>query len=311
MNALLAASSAFFLLHMLPATPLRPRLIGVAGEFVYAAIFSIASAAAIWWMVSSFNAAPYGDKLWVAPAAWLWLKAALVLFAYILIVGGVATPNPSAPGGDKVLEKGNAASGIYAITRHPLMWGIAIWAIAHMISQPNLRGFVFFGGFAATALIGSYLQQRRKRAQLAGMAGVRGQDLVRAFRRNPRWPGVAEPEGNRVVADRHRGRSVGGNPVLPHALVRRAAPAVLTASRRCDWLEVPPHSVSLPEGRGTPTIVRRPADEGRSLLPLPGASARGTRVAAYSLSPWGEGWGEGVLSSALRASANAGSGGRR
>lgn len=167
MNALLAASAAFFLLHLLPATPLRPRLIGVAGEPVYAAIFSVASAAAIWWMVSSFNATPFGDKLWVAPDAWQWLKAVLILFAYILIVGGVATPNPSAPGGDKVLEKGNAASGIYAITRHPVMWGIAIWAISHTISQPTLRGFVFFGGFAATALIGSYLQQRRKRKELA------------------------------------------------------------------------------------------------------------------------------------------------
>ncbi len=65
------------------------------------------------------------------------------------------------------------------------MWGIAIWAVAHMVSQPSLRGFVFFGGFAATALIGSYVQQRRKRAQLAGMGGVRGQDLVRAFRGDP------------------------------------------------------------------------------------------------------------------------------
>ena len=170
MNALLAASAAFFLLHLLPATPLRARFIAAAGEPVYAAIFSIASAAAIWWMVSSFNAAPYGDKLWAAPAAWLWLKAALILFAFILAVGGLATPNPSAPGGDEVLEQGNAAAGIFAITRHPLMWGIAIWAVAHTISQASLRGLVFFGGFAATALIGSYLQQRRKRAQLPGWA---------------------------------------------------------------------------------------------------------------------------------------------
>ena len=34
MNALLAASAAFFLLHMLPATPLRPRLIALAGEWI-------------------------------------------------------------------------------------------------------------------------------------------------------------------------------------------------------------------------------------------------------------------------------------
>jgi uncharacterized membrane protein len=167
MNALLAASAVFFLLHMLPATPLRAKFVSLAGEPVYAAIFSIASAAAIWWMVHAFNAAPYAGKLWAAPGLWLWLKASLVFFAYVLIVAGFSTPNPYAPGG-KVAQAGYAGEGIFAITRHPVMWGIAIWAIAHAISQPNLRGFAFFGGFAATALIGSWLQQRRKRAELAG-----------------------------------------------------------------------------------------------------------------------------------------------
>jgi uncharacterized membrane protein len=121
MNALLAASAAFFLLHLLPATPLRPRLIAAAGEPVYAAIFSIASAAAIWWAVSSFNAAPYGGKLWVAPGAWLWLKAALILFAFILNICGMFTPNPYTPGAVNIPEKGYAASGIFAITRHPVI----------------------------------------------------------------------------------------------------------------------------------------------------------------------------------------------
>jgi uncharacterized membrane protein len=167
MNALLAASATFFLLHSVPATPLRARFVAAFPQ-LYAAIFSLASAGAIWWMVHAFNAAPYGEKLWTMPETWLWLKAGLVFFAYVLIVCGVITPNPSAPGGDKVLAKRDAAEGIYAITRHPLMWGIAIWAIAHMISMPNARGLVFFGGFAATALIGSWLQQRRKRWEVAG-----------------------------------------------------------------------------------------------------------------------------------------------
>ena len=165
--SLLAASSAFFLLHLLPATPLRPRLIGVAGEPVYAAIFSIASAGRFGGWCPPSTPRPMGKAMGRARCVALAQSRAGSLRIHTH-VGGVATPNPSAPGGDKVLEKGNAAAGIFAITRHPLMWGIAIWAIAHMISQPNLRGFVFFGGFAATALIGSYLQQRRKRAQLAG-----------------------------------------------------------------------------------------------------------------------------------------------
>jgi uncharacterized membrane protein len=167
MNALLAASAAFFLLHMLPATPLRAQLVSLTGEQVYAAIFSIASAAAIWWMAHEFNAAPSGERLWAMPAAWQWAKASLLFLAFVLVIAGLSTPNPYAPGG-KVPDGAFAASGIFGITRHPVMWGIAIWAIAHMISQPNARGFIFFGGFAATALFGSWVQQRRKRVALPG-----------------------------------------------------------------------------------------------------------------------------------------------
>jgi uncharacterized membrane protein len=170
MNALVVASALFFVIHLLPSTPLRPGAVALAGEAVYGAAFSILSALAIYWMVHEFNAADYGDKLWISPEWWLWLKAALVLFAYVLIIGGVLAANPSAPGGEKLADAGAAATGIFAITRHPLMWGIAIWAVAHIVSQGTWRGMTFFGSLAATALIGSWLQQRRKRVTVPGWA---------------------------------------------------------------------------------------------------------------------------------------------
>ena len=166
MNALFAAASAFFLLHMLPAAPLRKQLIGFAGEGPYLGAFSVLSVISIWWLSASFAAAPYGGKLWIVPAWWLWLKAALILFALIFVAGGILSANPSTPGGTTALDSRETGQGIFAITRHPVMWGIAIWAVAHMISQATIRGFAFFGAFAATALIGSWLQQRRKRASL-------------------------------------------------------------------------------------------------------------------------------------------------
>ncbi len=170
MNVLAIASAWFFILHLLPSTPLRPRAVALAGEAVYGAAFSILSLLAIYWTTQQFNAAPYGEKLWIAPAWWPWLKMALVLFAFILIFGGLLTVNPSAPGGQKIADAGAAARGIFAITRHPVMWGVAIWAIAHIVSQGTWRGIAFFGSLAATALIGSWLQQRRKRDTVPGWA---------------------------------------------------------------------------------------------------------------------------------------------
>jgi uncharacterized membrane protein len=52
------------------------------------------------------------------------------------------------PQGGALLERPDVAAGIFAVTRHPLMWSFGLWGIAHLISQPNWRGFWFFGLFA-------------------------------------------------------------------------------------------------------------------------------------------------------------------
>jgi uncharacterized membrane protein len=169
MNLLFVAACLFFFLHLLPSTPLRPALVASLGEAAYSAVFSIASLVALWWLVRIYESSPYGDKLWDVPAWWLWLKAILILLSLILAVGGLLTANPSSPGVGKALESNpTIANGVFAITRHPVMWGAAIWAIAHIISQATVRGFLFFGALAATALIGTMLQEKRKRKTVIG-----------------------------------------------------------------------------------------------------------------------------------------------
>jgi uncharacterized membrane protein len=51
------------------------------------------------------------------------------------------------------------------ITRHPMMWGIGLWAILHMAANGDLASLVFFGTFAALALGGAHLIDRKKAAQ--------------------------------------------------------------------------------------------------------------------------------------------------
>lgn len=164
---LLALSGLLFLaIHFVPSTPLRSAAIGSIGETAYLGIFSILSLASIWWWISNFNSAIYTETLWAYPAWWPWLKAVLMLFAALLLVGAFTAPNPSVPRGGQLLERPDLGQGVFAITRHPGMWGFGIWAIAHLISQPNYRGFWFFGIFAITAIVGAYLQERRKAKQL-------------------------------------------------------------------------------------------------------------------------------------------------
>jgi uncharacterized membrane protein len=67
-------------------------------------------------------------------------------------------------GADRLLKSEDPARGIIRITRHPIMWGIMLWAAAHLVTRGDLRAVVFFGGFLLLAAAGTILIDRRKRA---------------------------------------------------------------------------------------------------------------------------------------------------
>ena len=71
-----------------------------------------------------------------------------------------------------MLKKPNVADGIFAITRHPVMWGIRNLGCHAYDLTGDLARFAFFGAFAATALIGSWLQQNRKRDSVSGLGAL-------------------------------------------------------------------------------------------------------------------------------------------
>src|SRR5690606_4441105 len=47
-----------------------------------------------------------------------------------------------------------------------MMWGIAIWAFAHILVAPNARTGITAGSMAVLALLGAHLQDRKKSALL-------------------------------------------------------------------------------------------------------------------------------------------------
>jgi uncharacterized membrane protein len=169
---LAAAAGAFVVLHFFPSTPWRRTAVARLGETGYLGIFSLLSIATIIWVATAFQSAAYGEKLWVLPDAWLWVKAAVLLFALVLITAGYLTPNPSMVGSAKAVTRADAANGIFAITRHPLMWGVAIWALTHVATQATPRGILFFGALAIVAVLGSWLQERRKAKEMGADWGA-------------------------------------------------------------------------------------------------------------------------------------------
>lgn len=160
MSELALACLAFLCLHVVPSTPLRPALVNAIGEKPYLGLFSLASLAGIVWMVLAFKAAP-ATALWPALRH---LPSAVMPFAFILVVAGGMTPNPTAVGAARLLDREDPARGILRITRHPIMWGIMLWAAAHLLARGELKSTLFFGSFLVLAAAGTVLMDWRKAA---------------------------------------------------------------------------------------------------------------------------------------------------
>jgi uncharacterized membrane protein len=42
------------------------------------------------------------------------------------------------------------------------MWGVILWAAAHILARGDLKGLVFFGGFLVLAVVGTLSMDSRK-----------------------------------------------------------------------------------------------------------------------------------------------------
>jgi len=141
--------------HILFAgTPLRGMLVElVGGEGRSRGVFSLFSVVTLVWVVTAYAAAPY-VMVW-PDAHWLrGIPVVVMPFACILLVAGLSTPNPTAVGGERAAELSEPVSGILRITRHPFLWGIALWAIAHALANGDAASLTLFGGMAVLALGG-------------------------------------------------------------------------------------------------------------------------------------------------------------
>ena len=158
--ALLAiATLAFLATHFVTSTPLRPALVNAIGEWPYRGAYSLVALATLAWMIWAYAAAPR-EVLWMGFRE---ITFVLMPLAFILLACGYWR-NPTMVGADKLLQSTDPARGMIRITRHPIMWGIMLWAIAHILARGDLKSLVFFGGFLMLAAVGTLAMDWRKKA---------------------------------------------------------------------------------------------------------------------------------------------------
>ena len=163
------ALGAFILLHVgLSATPLRAGVVKGIGEGRYRGLFALASAAVLAWMIWAFAGAradPANQDLWSPPAWGRHVTAALVLCGFLLAVTGLTTPGPTTAGFEGTLAKPDVAKGVLRITRHPFLWGVALWGLGHLAANPEATSVMLFGGLAAMSLLGTRSIDRKSAAR--------------------------------------------------------------------------------------------------------------------------------------------------
>lgn len=147
---------------VLSSNAVRRPLVQTLGEWPFRGLYSVLSGLVFAWMVLAYLDAPVVD-VFEANTPMRHMSYSVMLISSFFVVCGYSTPNPTAVG----MEKSGLASGargILKVTRHPVMWGTALWAMTHMLANGHLAAQIFFGGLAVLALGGAAHLDLRKSA---------------------------------------------------------------------------------------------------------------------------------------------------
>jgi uncharacterized membrane protein len=178
---LIAANVAFVGTHFAMSHPLRSAMVKMLGAGGFQAAYSIVSFATLAWVYFAFKAAPPADLPGSGEIGWI-IATALTIPAMILLSGSLIG-NPALPTPMAEAQARSEPRGVFLVTRHPMMWGIGLWAASHMILFWSTRTMVTALAMGILALVGAHMQDRKKEA-LMGAAWAEWETKTSYW---PRW----------------------------------------------------------------------------------------------------------------------------
>jgi len=137
----------------------RKQTLARMGEKPFKGVYSLLSLAGFVLLVWGYDQArQQGVMLWNPPTATRHIAALLMLLSFVLLAA--------------VYVPGNQ---IKAKLHHPMVLGVKVWALAHLLANGSLADSVLFGSFLLWAVILFAASRRRdRREQLVYPAGTAG-----------------------------------------------------------------------------------------------------------------------------------------
>ena len=149
---------------ILSSLPVRQRIIARIGEPPFRGLYSLVAftffVPLVWVYFANKHAGPL---LWTPPQgpAVRWLVYAGMALAFVLLAASFVQPSPAS-----VVPGSTAPRGVLRVTRHPLLMGIGVFGLVHLLPNANAADVAYFAGFPLFAIIGAWHQDRRKLATM-------------------------------------------------------------------------------------------------------------------------------------------------
>ncbi|HEY9216530.1 MAG TPA: NnrU family protein [Phenylobacterium sp.] len=177
---LIAASAFFVAIHLfISGTRLRDGLIARIGQGPYTGLFVLLSFVGLGWLGMAFGDArgsPANEAYWSVGEASRGIQLIIQFLSVMLIVIGLTTPNPGSVRQEGALQRPDVVSGVLRITRHPFLWGVALWALGHLVVNGDRASLILFGSLLILAVTGTAsIDAKRQRALGDTWAGFAAQ----------------------------------------------------------------------------------------------------------------------------------------
>ena len=164
---LLLAAVAFAGSHvLLSSARARGPLAGALGEWPFVGLYSAISLGLFVWLVGAYGDAPLVE-LWAAPTVVRYVALGVMVVASVLVACGLSLTSPTGVS-LKPAAAGAPLPGIFKVTRHPVLWGIGLWAFVHVMANGDLASLILFGSLGVLALGGTVHIDRKKRTTMGG-----------------------------------------------------------------------------------------------------------------------------------------------